>query len=274
MSAEYRPVKDLPFHLLDHRLEEYGISVDQQGPITCLIGPHGVLVARPEGKSTHFERSLGVDAQAVLDALAVEYGIELVDENDLRFWGFSNEAEMIASQAKALNWNDLWILAEGPAISDAQFAVDWLQAAIDADRMLEQVFEQHPEFRKCLPSREMAFAAAALAFIGKWIEERGVFSFSLIVRNSRADIFSVMAGVGFFILTGGRYQLTMPDDLRLEKIVDALRSLAATEDEDGVLYPHRLLVTMSQPETDDWKEKLDSMNLQQRLADRDALLAE
>jgi hypothetical protein len=273
MSAEYRPVYNLPFDLLDGRLEKYGISVDQQGGVTCLVGPHGVLVARPEGNSTHFERSLGVDTQAVLDALAVEYGIEIVDENDLRFWGFSSKAEMIASRAKALSWNDLWILVEGPAVSDARFAIDWLQAAIDADRMLEQVFEQHPEFRKCLPSREMAFAASALAFIGTWIEEQGVFSFSLI-RNCRANIFSVMAGLGFFTLTGGRYQLTIPSHLKVEKIVDAMCSLAATEDEEGSFYPHRLLATMSLPETDNWKEKLDSMNLQQRLADRDALLAE
>jgi hypothetical protein len=273
MSAEYRPVYDLPFDLLDGRLEKYGISVDQQGRVTRLIGPHGVLIARPEGNSTHFERSLGVDTEVVLDALAVEYGIEIVDENDLRFWGFSSEAEMIASRAKALSWNDLWILVEGPAVSDARFAIDWLQAALDADRILEQLFEQHPDFRKCIPRREIGFATSALAFMGMWLEGEGVFSISL-VRDCRANIFSMMAGLGFFTLTGGRYQLTMPVDLKVEKIVDAMRSLSATEDEEGSFYPHRLLVTMSLPETDNWKEKLTSMKLQERLADRDALLAE
>ena len=147
MSAEYRPVSILPFDLLDDRLEKYGISVDRKGSVTCLIGPHGVLVAKPEGNSTHFERSLGVDTQVVLDALALEYGIEIVDEDDLRFWGFSSVAEMTASREKALCWNDLWILVEGPAVSDAQFAVNWLQAALDADRILEHLFEQYPDLR-------------------------------------------------------------------------------------------------------------------------------
>jgi hypothetical protein len=73
--------------------------------------------------------------------------------------------------------------------------------------------------------------------------------------------------------TGGRYQLTIPGHLEAEKIVHALRSLAATEDEEGLFYPHRLLVTMTLSEADSWKERLGSMTLQQRLADRDALLA-
>ena len=45
------------------------------------------------------------------------------------------------------------------------------------------------------------------------------------------------------------------------------------EDEEGLFYPHRLLVTMTLSETESWKERLGSMTLQQRLADRDALLA-
>lgn len=230
------------------------------------------MVAKPEGNSTHFERGLGVDTQVVLDALALEYGIEIVDEDDLRFWGFSSKAEMIASREKALCWNDLWILVEGPAVTDAQFAVNWLQAALDADRKLEHLFEQYPDLKKCRPRREMPFASSALAFIGTWLKERGAFSFSL-VRDRRANIFSVMAGIGLFTLTGGRYQLTIPGHLEAEKIVDALRSLAATEEEGGLFYPHRLLVTMTLSETDSWKERLGSMTLQQRLADRDALLA-
>ena len=273
LSAEYRPVFDIPFDHLDSRLEKYGISVDRQGSVTRLIGPHGILFAKREGNSTHFERRLGGDTQVVLDALAVEYGIEIVDENDYRFWGFSTRAEMIASRAKALDWTQFWILVEGPALSDAQFAKDWLQAAIDADQMLEQIFEQNPELRKCIPRREIGFAPSARAFIGMWLEEKGTVSVSL-VTNRWVNTLSVMAGIGFFTLTGGRYQLTIPRHLDLEKIVDALRSLAATEDEEELFYPHRLLVTMTHSETENWKEKLDSMNSLHRLADRNALLAE
>jgi hypothetical protein len=74
MSAEYRPVTEIPFHVIDQRLGKYGIKVELHGAITGLVGPHGTLFARPEGNSTHFEREIGVDTQAVLDAIETEYG--------------------------------------------------------------------------------------------------------------------------------------------------------------------------------------------------------
>jgi len=85
MSAEYRPVTEIPFHVIDKRLEKYGIKVELHGAITGLVGAHGTLFARPEGNSTHFERGIGVDTQAVLDAIETEYGITIVDENDQRY---------------------------------------------------------------------------------------------------------------------------------------------------------------------------------------------
>jgi hypothetical protein len=277
MSAEYRPVKDLPFHLLDHRLEEYGISVDRQGPITCLIGPHGVLVARPEGKSTHFERSLGVDTQAVLDALAVEYGIEIVDENDYRFWGFASHAEMLEACGDPEPSPPSWVLAEGPSLGDAQFAIAWLQAAIDADQMLQLHFERNPALRKSLYRLEseytIQFVPAAMAFVGMWRMGQGIFSVNLF-DSEWAEIFSIMAAVGFFTQTGHRYQMTIPGVPTVDVIVNALHPLAATEDQETFLHPERLLVTMTEQETVRWKGRLESMNWQQRLADRDALLAD
>jgi hypothetical protein len=95
MSAEYRPVFCIPFQAIDERLEKYGIKVEFRGATTYLIGPFGTLFAEQEGSSTHFERSLGVDTQAVLDAIETEYGVEIVDENDHRFWGFSSEEQMM-----------------------------------------------------------------------------------------------------------------------------------------------------------------------------------
>src|SRR3954454_1519737 len=89
MSAEYRPVCEIPFHSIDKRLAKHGIEVQHRGAVTDLIGPLGTLFATPEGSSTHFERALAVDARAVIDALEMEYGTKIVDENDHRFWGYS-----------------------------------------------------------------------------------------------------------------------------------------------------------------------------------------
>jgi hypothetical protein len=78
MSAEYRPVTAIPFCDIDKRLEKYGIKVDASCTITALIGSQGTLFARPEGNSTHFDCRLGVDVQAVLDAIETEYGITII----------------------------------------------------------------------------------------------------------------------------------------------------------------------------------------------------
>jgi len=94
MSAEYRPVHEIPFHNIDKRLEKYGIEVQHRGAVTYLTGPFGTLFATPEGSSTHFERALAVDTHAVIDALEMEYGTKIVDEDDHRFWGFSTREEM------------------------------------------------------------------------------------------------------------------------------------------------------------------------------------
>jgi hypothetical protein len=52
MSVEYRPVSAIPFGAIDKRLEKYGIEVEMSGHITRLT----------------FERKLGVDTEAVLNA--------------------------------------------------------------------------------------------------------------------------------------------------------------------------------------------------------------
>ena len=66
---------------------------------SALTGPNGILFATPEGGSTHFESRLGVDTEAVLNAIRIEYGIEIVDEDDPRFWGFASWDEMKSQRA-------------------------------------------------------------------------------------------------------------------------------------------------------------------------------
>ena len=95
MSMEYRPVSAIQFSSIDNRLEKYGLKVEMSGHATALSGRNGVLFAKPEGESTHFERKLGVDTEDVLEAIRTEYGVEIVDENDYRFWGFSSEEAML-----------------------------------------------------------------------------------------------------------------------------------------------------------------------------------
>src|SRR3954451_2857105 len=136
MSAQYRPVSEIRFQMIDKRLEKYGIKVEHRRPVTALTGPFGTLFATPEGSSTHFQRALGVDTQAVMDAIQMEYGIEVIDENDYRFWGFSSAEEMeeaLRSTGPTRNR----VLVEGPLITDAEFTASWLGAAASADAALD-----------------------------------------------------------------------------------------------------------------------------------------
>src|SRR5437899_118619 len=154
MSAEYKPVYTIAFNLIDKRLEKYGIKVELSDAITALRGPHGTLFARPEGTSTRFERRLGVDVQAILDAIETEYGITIVDENDYRFWGFTGRNEMLAAYSRTSRPSEVsprnWILIEGPCILDADFTAAWLATAVQADEVLDGYFQTNPSFREWL----------------------------------------------------------------------------------------------------------------------------
>jgi hypothetical protein len=286
MSAEYRPIKNILFNeLFNNRLEKYGIGVEMRGEHAALIGPNGVLFAKPEGKSIHLERQLGVDTIAILEALSQEFDTEIVDENDHRFWGFSSLAEMFesfraveAERAHSANLHESdWIVVEGPSPWDAEFAVNWLQFAIEADRLLQCYFDENPGFRRSIRRLELMgnveFATAAMAFLGMWLKDTQTFMLHL-VDSEWGDVISIMATIGFFMQTGDRYQMTIPMNLKVEKIKDQLIKLAATEDAEYIIHPEQLVVCMRQAEAIEWKRNLDGINWQQRLADREALLAE
>jgi hypothetical protein len=279
MSAEYRPISAISFKVIDKRLEKNGIRVDMSGAITALIGPDGTLFATPEGNSTHFERKLGVDVQIILDMIETVYGITVVDENDHRFWGFASHDEMLAAYrhpSRPLNVSPRnWILIEGPSIGDADFTAAWLGAAVQADEALQAYFQKNPGFRERLRRLEIAsdieFAPCAMAFVRMWLEGKGVFGTDLF-DSEDAGLFSIMAPAGFFMRTGERYQMTVPQRVNLVAIRDALVRLAETEDKDGFLHPEKLLVTMTMKEAEGWKHRLMAMDWQQRLADRELLL--
>ena len=137
-----------------------------------------------------------------------------------------------------------FVLIECPGPGDAEFARDFLGAALEADRKLQEYFEQDPTFRPSIDRLEtvysIAFAPTAMALIKKWFDG-GMAAFVLNLYEEWGEMFAVMADFGFFELTGQRYQMTIPNDLDINKIVKALRRLAATEDAECYLHPEWLL---------------------------------
>jgi hypothetical protein len=169
-----------------------------------------------------------------------------------------------------------WSLVEGPGPGDADFAAQWLQSALKADRLLQKEFFAHPDFRSKIGRLEFAsfieFAPAALAFISMWFKDFSTFKLDL--TTELAEIFVTMADVGFFTQTDDRYQMTIPKTLRIKTIRDSLLKLAATEDAHCYLHPEWLLATMTDQAASDWQGRLNGLGWMQRVADRNALLAE
>ena len=70
-----------------------------------------------------------------------------------------------------------WWRVPGPG--DAEFAAQWLQSALKADRLLQKEFSEHPDFRPTIERVEIArfveFAPAALAFIAMWLKDVSTF---------------------------------------------------------------------------------------------------
>ena len=170
-----------------------------------------------------------------------------------------------------------FILTEGPRLCDAEFTSQWLLSAIEADRLLQRCFSEDPRFHMSILRLEcpyrIAFAMSAMAFVGMWQAGKGSFSLDLL-DPEWAEIFCVMARLGFFKQTGQRCQMIVPETVAIDRIKDELLRLIATQDSGYLLHPEELLPTMSQQQAMDCKRKLKRMNWQKRVADRDALLAE
>jgi hypothetical protein len=108
------------------------------------------------------------------------------------------------------------------------------------------------------------------AFKSIWeIEE--IFLLELI-ESEWSEMFFVMVSLGFFTLTGDRYQMTIPRELKIETVKNAFRRIATTERRS--MLEERFLITVTEQEAVAWKRRLLALGSPQRLADREALLAE
>jgi hypothetical protein len=141
---------------------------------------------------------------------------------------------------------------------------------------LQAYFHENPGFLSSVRGLEIvciAFAPSAMAFIRMWLKGGDAFSFDLF-DSEWAEIAFVMAAVGFFSQTGDRFQMTIPKRLTVNLIKRALLQLASTADAESALHPENLLATMTKERPHEWEQRLSAMPWKQRVADRDALLAE
>ena len=168
-----------------------------------------------------------------------------------------------------------WVLVEGPAPGDAHFLGQWLLAAAEADKLLQEEFERDPIFKLTIGSIELVYAFAFSPSATKSIEllMNDLTSFSLSVfEEPWGEVFAVMAEIGFFSQTRDRYQMTVPKSVTREKIKAAFLRLVATQDENDFVHPEYLVRCLSQSDVRDWQSRLERLPWKQRVADRNVLL--
>jgi hypothetical protein len=170
--------------------------------------------------------------------------------------------------------NGTYILVEGPSWGDAEFYGRWLLDAAKVNQLLQQAKRDDPDFRKAIDALEMVrcldFGIMATVFVSQFTDKK---FHTFVVNANSVDLieFVLMAEMGFFALTGDRYQMTTPSNLDMDKVKQAHLKLARTEDEDWI-HPERLVVDIPYARATTYQRLLNDMNQEQRLADRRLLL--
>ena len=161
------------------------------------------------------------------------------------------------------------ILVEGPKWGDTTFYAKWLLAATKANALWEKAikdssFEKQVETLKSFYLPDVSICATTL--LSRLETDLACFVIPLVEWEAMG--FAIMAEMGFFVLTGQRYQMVIPNRLTTGKVKKAALKLAQTEDERRCLYPEYLVVTMPYAEAEVWLRRLHKMDEHQRCADR------
>jgi hypothetical protein len=167
------------------------------------------------------------------------------------------------------------ILVEGPAFGDAEFYGKWLLSAAKANDLFQQAKTDDPEFRDAIDTLELVpelhFGIAATVFLSYYFVGKEFQTFAFDSSSAQLLYFVLMAEMGFFVQTGNRYQMTVPEKLDIDIVKQAHLKLAETEDENWI-HPERFAVDLPFPQAKMYQRQLREMSEDQRLADRRALL--
>jgi hypothetical protein len=166
------------------------------------------------------------------------------------------------------------ILVEGPAWGDADFYGHWLLEAAKAQRLLDQAKRDDAAFREALDTTVeichcLDYGIMATVLLSQFAKNKQFQTFTVDIAYFDPIDFILMVGMGFFVLTGDRYQMALPQNLNIEFVKQAHLKLAGTE-----LWIHleRLIVAIPHARATQFQRLLGEMNQDQRLADRRLLL--
>jgi hypothetical protein len=169
-----------------------------------------------------------------------------------------------------------WVLVEGPGPGEAEFLGRWLLAAVEADKTFEQQRKQNPNLKEQISRIEVEYLFSFQPASTRFVEllMKNLACFTLDLWEEWGEIFTVMAGLGFFRRTGERYQMTLPQEINGPMIEDALLRLAATEDEECYLHAEDLVSCLTKANAHKWHDLLERQPWMERVVDRALLLEE
>lgn len=171
----------------------------------------------------------------------------------------------------------LCVLIEGPRWGDAEYYAKWLLAAAQAGALWAQAMKeldfkiQHVALHwRGGPD----FGVTATALLAKWRATFASVTITLGRDNIELGEFAMMVEMGFFVLTGERYQMVVPANLRMEDVKRAARKLVETDrDESWRTHPEDLVRTMTWAHAKAWQRRLRALGEDDRCAAREQLLA-
>ena len=116
------------------------------------------------------------------------------------------------------------------------------------------------------------FGIAASRMLSQLLEDFVSFVIPLDEGVDQQELV-MMVELGFFGLTGQRYQMVIPTQLNIEMVKKAALKFAHTMDEEHFLHPEYLVATMPYTQAKEWQTRLRDMDRNQRCADRVLLLS-
>jgi len=168
-----------------------------------------------------------------------------------------------------INRTESCILVEGPRWADTTFYAKWLLAAAKTEALWKKALSD-PVFKKQIERLLIAeipdFNIGATVMLSRF--KKHLASITIDLASMDVEEFAIMVGMGFFVLTGRRYQMVVPTKMGINKLKRAALRLADTEDDNYDLHPEHILATMPDAEAKSWQVRLRGMDEDHRCADR------